>query len=175
MGSLIFASAIAAGAAGPAVAATTAGAITGVLGVVSTVGTIISTVATVARVFGAVGERASEGQAATNISVNTCWGCVIDGEWRNESKLFEVNVLAQGEDFCNRDLTKGMPVYVEGSLTNQTGQTQDGEGQFSLDVTLTKIQCLSCLLDLFVARARMVRMYGRPDLTSLKVVDVWNS
>ena len=64
------------------------------------------------------------------------------GEEREETEWFNVSAWGKLGELCNQYLTKGKMVYVEGQLSSQRWEGQDGEKRFSNNINLREIQFL---------------------------------
>ncbi len=53
------------------------------------------------------------------------------GEQREETEWFNCSAFGRLAETCNKYLSKGKQVYVEGRLSSRTYQTQGGETRFT--------------------------------------------
>src|SRR4051794_32600175 len=64
------------------------------------------------------------------------------GDWEDKPNYFDVTVWgAQGEN-CNRFLSKGRPIALDGRLEWREWETQDGQKRQSTDIIADSIQFL---------------------------------
>ena len=64
------------------------------------------------------------------------------GEWEDKPNYFDVKVWgAQGEN-CQRFLSKGRPVAVQGRLEWREWETQDGQKRQAVDIIAESVQFL---------------------------------
>ncbi len=86
----------------------------------------------------------TNGDAVTSFSVATNRSYTTrDGESRQETEWFRVNVWGRSAEACNQYLEKGRLVYVEGGLSSRTWQGQDGETRFSNEIRSSEVKFLS--------------------------------
>jgi len=62
-----------------------------------------------------------------------------DGERREETEWFRVNVWGKQAESCNQFLSKGKRVYVEGRLRSRNWEGQDGQMRTSLEVSANRV------------------------------------
>ena len=62
-----------------------------------------------------------------------------DGERKEETEWFSVVTWSKLAENCNRFLTKGQKIYVEGRLHNQTWDGQDGQKHSRLEITANNV------------------------------------
>ena len=62
-----------------------------------------------------------------------------DGERREETEWFRVNVWGRQAESCNQFLSKGRRVYVEGRLRSRNWEGQDGQMRTSLEVSANRV------------------------------------
>ena len=60
------------------------------------------------------------------------------GEQRDETEWFNVSAWGKLADLCNQYLVKGKQVYLEGTLSSQRWEGQDGERRFSNNIICGK-------------------------------------
>ena len=76
------------------------------------------------------------------IAVNTRRKNSATGEWEDKPNYFDVKVWgAQGEN-CQRFLSKGRPVAVQGRLEWREWETQDGQKRQAVDIIAESVQFL---------------------------------
>ena len=76
------------------------------------------------------------------IAVNTRRKNGATGEWEDKPNYFDVKVWgAQGEN-CQRFLSKGRPVAVQGRLEWREWETQDGQKRQAVDIIAESVQFL---------------------------------
>ena len=76
------------------------------------------------------------------IAVNTRRKNGATGEWEDKPNYFDVKVWgAQGEN-CQRFLSKGRPVAVQGRLEWREWETQDGHKRQAVDIIADTVQFL---------------------------------
>jgi single-strand DNA-binding protein len=76
------------------------------------------------------------------IAVNTRRKNGATGEWEDKPNYFDVKVWgAQGEN-CQRFLSKGRPVAVQGRLEWREWETQDGHKRQAVDIIAESVQFL---------------------------------
>jgi len=76
------------------------------------------------------------------IAVNTRRKNGATGEWEDKPNYFDVKVWgAQGEN-CQRFLSKGRPVAVQGRLEWREWETQDGQKRQAVDIIADSVQFL---------------------------------
>ena len=105
------------------------------------------------------------GQAVTSFSVasNRKYKTAA-GEEREETEWFNVNAWGKLGEVCNKYLTKGQQVYVEGRLQSRTWETQDGERRFGNSITLTDVQFLGRPPESQQANSQESDLEEEPDL-----------
>jgi single-strand DNA-binding protein len=80
------------------------------------------------------------GKAVTSFRMATNYRYVgSDGERREETEWFRVNVWGRQAENCNQFLSKGRRVYVEGRLRSQNWEGQDGQMRTSLEVSANRV------------------------------------
>lgn len=62
-----------------------------------------------------------------------------DGERKEETEWFRVNVWGKQAESCNQFLSKGKRVYVEGRLHSRSWEGQDGQMRTSLEVSANRV------------------------------------
>ena len=62
-----------------------------------------------------------------------------DGERREETEWFRVNVWGKQAESSNQFLSKGKRVYVEGRLRSRNWEGQDGQMRNSLEVSANRV------------------------------------
>ena len=62
-----------------------------------------------------------------------------DGERKEETEWFRVNVWGKQAESCNQFLSKGKRVYVEGRLRSRNWEGQDGQMRTSLEVSANRV------------------------------------
>ena len=62
-----------------------------------------------------------------------------DGERKEETEWFRVNVWGKQAESCNQFLSKGKRVYVEGRLLSRSWEGQDGQMRTSLEVSANRV------------------------------------
>jgi len=76
------------------------------------------------------------------VAVNTRRKNGATGEWEDKPNYFDVKVWgAQGEN-CQRFLSKGRPVAVQGRLEWREWETQDGQKRQAVDIIADSVQFL---------------------------------
>ena len=76
------------------------------------------------------------------VAVNTRRKNGATGEWEDRPNYFDVKVWgAQGEN-CQRFLSKGRPVAVQGRLEWREWETQDGQKRQAVDIIAESVQFL---------------------------------
>ena len=76
------------------------------------------------------------------IAVNTRRKNGATGEWEDKPNYFDVKVWgAQGEN-CQRFLSKGRPVAVQGRLEWREWETQEGQKRQAVDIIAESVQFL---------------------------------
>ncbi len=76
------------------------------------------------------------------IAVNTRRKNGATGDWEDKPNYFDVKVWgAQGEN-CQRFLSKGRPVAVQGRLEWREWETQDGQKRQAVDIIAESVQFL---------------------------------
>jgi single-strand DNA-binding protein len=76
------------------------------------------------------------------VAVNTRRKNGATGEWEDKPNYFDVKVWgAQGEN-CQRFLSKGRPVAVQGRLEWREWETQDGQKRQAVDIIAESVQFL---------------------------------
>jgi single-strand DNA-binding protein len=80
------------------------------------------------------------GKAVTSFRMATNYRYVgSDGERREETEWFRVNVWGKQAESCNQFLSKGRRVYVEGRLHSRNWEGQDGQMRTSLEVSANRV------------------------------------
>ena len=83
------------------------------------------------------------GDPVTSFSVATSWRYrTREGEQREETEWFRVNVWGRLAETTNQYLTKGSKVYVEGRLQSRSWQGQDGQTRFSNEIRASDVRFL---------------------------------
>jgi len=80
------------------------------------------------------GKAVTSFRMATNYRYNS-----PDGERREETEWFRVNVWGKQAESCNQFLSKGKRVYVEGRLRSRNWEGQDGQMRTSLEVSANRV------------------------------------
>jgi single-strand DNA-binding protein len=62
-----------------------------------------------------------------------------DGERKEETEWFSVVTWSKLAENCNRFLTKGQKIYVEGRIHNHTWDGQDGQKHSRLEITANNV------------------------------------
>jgi len=65
-----------------------------------------------------------------------------DGEWKEDTTFVNVVAWQALAERLNETLKKGSPVFVEGSLTSRTWETQDGQKRSIVEVRALRVQSL---------------------------------
>ena len=92
-------------------------------------------------IIGNVGQESElrftpSGKPVTNFSVAVNRNyTTADGEKKQETDWFNVNVWGKLAETCNQFVTKGQLVYVSGRVSLHTWEKQDGGTSSRLDVT----------------------------------------
>ena len=73
-------------------------------------------------------------RVATNRVYNTA-----DGERKEEVEWFSVVTWNRLAENCNRFLTKGQKIYVEGRLHTRMWDGQDGQKHFTVEITANNV------------------------------------
>lgn len=73
-------------------------------------------------------------RVATNRVYNT-----PDGERREETEWFSVVTWQRLAENCNRFLTKGQKIYVEGRLHNRTWDGNDGQKHYRVEIIASNV------------------------------------
>ena len=83
------------------------------------------------------------GNAVTSfsIAVNRTY-TPAGGERQQETEWFNVSAWNRLAEVCNNYVTKGMKVYVEGSLRSRSWIGQDGQTRFSNEISANTVQFL---------------------------------
>ena len=80
------------------------------------------------------------GKAVTSFRMATNYRYVgSDGERKEETEWFRVNVWGRQAESCNQFLSKGKRVYVEGRLHSRNWEGQDGQTRTSLEVSANRV------------------------------------
>ena len=80
------------------------------------------------------------GKAVTSFSMATNYRYIgSDGERKEETEWFRVNVWGKQAESCNQFLAKGRRVYVEGRLHSRSWAGQDGQTRTSLEVSANRV------------------------------------
>jgi len=73
-----------------------------------------------------------------NVATNRVYNSP-DGERKEETEWFSVVTWSKLAENCNRFLTKGQKIYVEGRLHNHTWDGQDGQKHSRLEITANNV------------------------------------
>lgn len=65
-----------------------------------------------------------------------------DGEFKKETSYFNIIVWGKSGENCQKFLTKGRPVLVEGRLQNRSYETQDGQKRTVTEIVADNVQFL---------------------------------
>lgn len=65
-----------------------------------------------------------------------------NGEWKEDTTFVNVVAWQALAERLNETLKKGSPVFVEGSLTSRTWETQDGQKRSIVEVRALRVQSL---------------------------------
>ena len=80
------------------------------------------------------------GKAVTSFRMATNYRYVgSNGERREETEWFRVNVWGKQAESCNQFLSKGKRVFVEGRLRSRSWEGQDGQMRTSLEVSANRV------------------------------------
>jgi single-strand DNA-binding protein len=91
----------------------------------------------------------SSGQPRTFFSVASSRRyTTTDGEQREETQWFNVNVFGRQAESCNQYLEKGRQVYVEGRFSSRLYQGNDGQTRISNDIMASDVQFLGSRSDM---------------------------
>ena len=83
------------------------------------------------------------GKPVTSFRVATNWKyTAADGERREETEWFNVVCWSQLAEQCNRFLTKGRLVFVEGRLRMNTWEGQDGQTRARNEIVADRVKFL---------------------------------
>ena len=83
------------------------------------------------------------GRPVTSFRVATNWRYTApDGERREETEWFNVVCWSQLAEQCNRFLTKGRLVFVEGRLRMHTWEGQDGQRRARNEIVADRVKFL---------------------------------
>lgn len=97
-------------------------------------------------IFGNLGQDVTlkytpAGMAVANFSVATTEGKKNkDGDWDNITTWFKCTVWGKNAENCNKFLSKGSSVYLEGRLSEEKWQDKDGNERTSLVVNTSDVQ-----------------------------------
>ena len=85
----------------------------------------------------------ANGSAVTNfnVAVNDSY-TTRDGERREETEWFRVVAWNRLAELCSQYLSKGRPVYVEGSLRTRSWEAQDGSTRYTTELIAREVQFL---------------------------------
>ncbi|GAB4273757.1 MAG: single-stranded DNA-binding protein [Candidatus Rifleibacteriota bacterium] len=65
-----------------------------------------------------------------------------DGEFKKETNYFNIIVWGKAGENCQKYLSKGRPVLVEGRLQNRSYETQDGQKRTVTEIVADNVQFL---------------------------------
>ncbi|MFZ5952993.1 MAG: single-stranded DNA-binding protein [Candidatus Rifleibacteriota bacterium] len=65
-----------------------------------------------------------------------------DGEFKKETNYFNIIVWGKSGENCQKYLSKGRPVLVEGRLQNRSYETQDGQKRTVTEIVADNVQFL---------------------------------
>ena len=83
------------------------------------------------------------GRPVTSFRVATNWKyTTADGERKEETEWFNVVCWSQLAEQCNRFLTKGRLVFVEGRLRMNTWEGQDGQTRARNEIVADRVKFL---------------------------------
>ena len=85
------------------------------------------------------------GQAVTtlNVAVNRRYKDRDTGEWVEKVDFIPVSVWGAQAENCDKYLSKGRPVYIEGRLSQRNWESPSGEQRSKLEVIARKVQFLA--------------------------------
>ena len=83
------------------------------------------------------------GRAVTtfNVAVSRSWNS-SDGERRSETEWFKVVSWGNLAEICNKYLTKGQQVYIEGRLQTRRWEDKEGNQRKSVEVVANEMTML---------------------------------
>jgi single-strand DNA-binding protein len=70
-----------------------------------------------------------------------------DGEYKKETNFFNIIVWGKSGENCQKYLSKGRPVMVEGRLQNRSYETQDGQKRTVTEIVADNVQFLGSRSD----------------------------
>ena len=90
----------------------------------------------------------ANGSAVTNfnVAVNDSY-TTRDGERREETEWFRVVAWNRLAELCSQYLSKGRPVFVEGSLRTRSWEAQDGSTRYTTELIAREVQFLGSRRD----------------------------
>lgn len=65
-----------------------------------------------------------------------------NGEWKEETQWFNIVTWNKTAEFCNQFLSKGMLVYVEGSVKLKEWEGKDGVKKANMEITASSVKSL---------------------------------
>ena len=83
------------------------------------------------------------GSAVTNFSIAVSRRYTANGEQREETEWFDVSAWNRLAEVCNNYVSKGMKIYVEGSLRSRSWVGQDGQTRFRNEISAYTVQFLT--------------------------------
>lgn len=83
------------------------------------------------------------GRAVTtfNVAVSRSWNS-SDGQRRSETEWFKVVSWGNLAEICNKYLTKGQQVYIEGRLQTRSWEDKEGNSRKSVEVVANEMTML---------------------------------
>jgi single-strand DNA-binding protein len=70
-----------------------------------------------------------------------------DGDFKKETNYFNIIVWGKSGENCQKYLSKGRPVLVEGRLQNRSYETQDGQKRTVTEIVADNVQFLGSRSD----------------------------
>jgi single-strand DNA-binding protein len=80
--------------------------------------------------------------ASLNIATTRKWRNKDSGEMQEETEWHRVSAFGKTAEACNRFLTKGKSVYVEGRIKTRSYDDKDGVKKYSTEIIAESVQFL---------------------------------
>lgn len=87
-------------------------------------------------------KHTSDGTSVANFSIAVNRSYKSGNEFKKEVSFFDIVVWGKSGENCNKYLSKGRPVLVEGRLQNQHWEQQDGQKRTKTQIVADNVQFL---------------------------------
>jgi single-strand DNA-binding protein len=80
--------------------------------------------------------------ASLNVATSRKWKNKQTGEMQDETEWHRVSVFGRDAEFCEKYLTKGRTIYVEGRLRTRSYDDKDGVKKYSTEIIADDVQAI---------------------------------